>query len=111
MIPVMTRCYSAAECKENFVAVAYIGDGGMSTGAFHEGLNFRAVQLPFDVVAEYNHSRLFHSYASTNRCRTPRGKLRATEFLLILSTATTSWRYEVTKQASEFARDGRSSFD
>ena len=30
--------------KKKFVAVAYIGDGGMSTGAFHEGLNFAAVQ-------------------------------------------------------------------
>src|SRR5678810_1084670 len=41
--------------KKKFVAVAYIGDGGMSTGAFHEGLNFAAVQkLPLIVVAEHN---------------------------------------------------------
>src|SRR4029453_15512411 len=34
---------------------AYIGDGGMSTGAFHEGLNFAAVQrLPLVVIAEHN---------------------------------------------------------
>ena len=42
--------------EKKFVAVAYIGDGGMSTGAFHEGLNFAAVQrLPLIVVAEHNH--------------------------------------------------------
>src|SRR5688500_20115729 len=41
--------------KKRTVAVAYIGDGGMSTGAFHEGLNFAAVQrLPLIVVAEHN---------------------------------------------------------
>src|SRR5438034_1230844 len=43
--------------KKPIVAIAYIGDGGMSTGAFHEGLTFAAVQrLPLIVVAEYNHS-------------------------------------------------------
>src|SRR2546426_10551652 len=26
------------------VALVYIGDGGMSTGSFHEGINFAAVQ-------------------------------------------------------------------
>jgi pyruvate dehydrogenase E1 component alpha subunit/2-oxoisovalerate dehydrogenase E1 component alpha subunit len=37
------------------VAMAWIGDGGTSTGAFHEGLNFAAVQkLPVIVVAEDN---------------------------------------------------------
>lgn len=37
------------------VGLVYIGDGGMSTGAFHEGMNFAAVhQLPLVVVAENN---------------------------------------------------------
>jgi TPP-dependent pyruvate/acetoin dehydrogenase alpha subunit len=37
------------------VAMAWIGDGATSTGAFHEGLNFAAVQkLPVIVVAEDN---------------------------------------------------------
>ena len=35
--------------------MTYIGDGGTSTGAFHEGLNFAAVQkLPLVVIAENN---------------------------------------------------------
>lgn len=56
MIPVMTGVLLAARMqKKRTVAVAYIGDGGMSTGAFHEGLNFAAVQkLPLIVVAEHN---------------------------------------------------------
>ena len=57
MIPVMTGVLLAARMQnKKIVAVAYIGDGGMSTGAFHEGLNFAAVQrLPLIVVAEHNH--------------------------------------------------------
>src|SRR3954467_1525281 len=57
MIPVMTGVALGARMKnQNLVAMAYIGDGGMSTGAFHEGLNFAAVQkLPLIVIAEHNH--------------------------------------------------------
>ena len=37
------------------VAMAWIGDGAMSTGAFHEGLNFAAVRkIPLVVVGEDN---------------------------------------------------------
>src|ERR1044071_4229049 len=56
MIPVMTGVLLGGRMRgKNFVGVAYIGDGGMSTGAFHEGLNFAAVQrLPLIVVAEHN---------------------------------------------------------
>src|SRR5687767_15467740 len=39
MIPVMTGILLGGRLKKKkFVGVAYIGDGGMSTGAFHEGL-------------------------------------------------------------------------
>ena len=41
--------------KKRTVALTYIGDGGMSTGAFHEGFNFAAVQkLPMVLIAENN---------------------------------------------------------
>ncbi len=41
--------------KKKIVALTYIGDGGMSTGAFHEGFNFAAVQkLPLILIAENN---------------------------------------------------------
>ena len=56
MIPVMTGILLGARFQnKKIVGVAYIGDGGMSTGAFHEGLNFAAVQhLPLIIVAEHN---------------------------------------------------------
>ncbi len=56
MIPVMTGILLASRMKkENRVAVAYIGEGASSTGAFHEGVNFAAVQkLPLITVIENN---------------------------------------------------------
>ncbi len=41
--------------RRNLVAMAWIGDGATSTGAFHEGINFAAVQkIPLVIVAEDN---------------------------------------------------------
>lgn len=41
--------------RKDSVGMVYIGDGGMSTGAFHEAANFAAVQnLPLVIIAEYN---------------------------------------------------------
>lgn len=41
--------------KEPRVALTYIGDGGTSTGEFHEGLNMAAVwKLPFVLIIENN---------------------------------------------------------
>ena len=41
--------------KEKRVALTYVGDGATSTGAFHEGANFAAVQkLPLILIAENN---------------------------------------------------------
>jgi TPP-dependent pyruvate/acetoin dehydrogenase alpha subunit len=41
---------------ESRVGLVYIGDGGTSTGTFHEGLNLAAVQhCPLVVIGEYNH--------------------------------------------------------
>lgn len=56
MIPVMTGVLLASRMKgEDRVAVAYLGEGASSTGAFHEGVNFAAVQkLPLITVIENN---------------------------------------------------------
>src|SRR5712692_5630768 len=56
MIPVMAGVALTFKLRaEPRVALVYIGDGGMSTGTFHEGINFAAVQrLPLVVIAEYN---------------------------------------------------------
>jgi pyruvate dehydrogenase E1 component alpha subunit/2-oxoisovalerate dehydrogenase E1 component alpha subunit len=109
MIPVMTGVVLAARMqKKNIVALAYIGDGGMSTGAFHEGLNFAAVQrLPLIVVAEYNH----YAYS------TPTSKQTAVKDLAekaagygipghIVDGNDIIACYEVTRKAVEHARSG-----
>ena len=56
LIPVMAGVALAGRMQgKSLVALTYIGDGGTSTGDFHEGLNFAAVQnLPLVVVAEHN---------------------------------------------------------
>jgi len=56
LIPVMTGAALAARLRgEDRVALTYIGDGGTSTGDFHEGLNLAAVlNLPLILVVENN---------------------------------------------------------
>jgi TPP-dependent pyruvate/acetoin dehydrogenase alpha subunit len=57
MIPVMAGIALTFKLRgEPRVGLVYIGDGATSTGTFHEGLNFAAVQrLPLVVIGEYNH--------------------------------------------------------
>src|SRR5216110_3287676 len=57
MIPVMAGIALTFKLRrEPRVGLVYIGDGGTSTGTFHEGLNLAAVQrLPLVVIGEYNH--------------------------------------------------------
>ena len=56
MIPVMAGIALAGRMlKKSLVTLAFIGDGGSSTGAFYEGMNFASVQkLPMVVVIEDN---------------------------------------------------------
>src|SRR5213080_544101 len=56
MIPIMAGITLTFKLRgEPRVGLVYIGDGGTSTGTFHEGLNFAAVQrCPLVVIAEYN---------------------------------------------------------
>lgn len=56
MIPVMAGITLTFKLRgEKRVGLVYIGDGGTSTGTFHEGLNFAAVQkVPLVVIGEYN---------------------------------------------------------
>ncbi len=56
LVPVMAGIALAGRMqKKDIVTMTWIGDGGTSTGAFHEGINFAAVQkLPLVVVAENN---------------------------------------------------------
>src|SRR6188472_2095060 len=49
--------------EKDFVGLTCIGEGGMQTGAFHEGMNIAAVeQVPLVVVATNNH----YAYSTPN---------------------------------------------
>jgi len=56
LIPVMVGMGLAARARgKNTVTMTYIGDGGSSTGEFHEGLNYAAVmKAPFVLILENN---------------------------------------------------------
>ncbi|HEX6749597.1 MAG TPA: thiamine pyrophosphate-dependent dehydrogenase E1 component subunit alpha [Longimicrobium sp.] len=56
LVPVMAGvALTFRQRGEDRVGMVYIGDGATSTGAFHEGINFAAVQkLPLVVVVENN---------------------------------------------------------
>jgi len=57
MVPVMAGITLTFKMRGDArVGMVYVGDGATSTGAFHEGLNFAAVQrCPLVVIGEYNH--------------------------------------------------------
>jgi pyruvate dehydrogenase E1 component alpha subunit/2-oxoisovalerate dehydrogenase E1 component alpha subunit len=56
MVPVMTGVTMSFKMRhEDRVGLVYVGDGATSTGAFHEGINFAAVQrCPLVVIIENN---------------------------------------------------------
>lgn len=56
LIPVMAGVALAGRMQgKDLVAMTYIGDGGTSTGDFHEGLNFAAVlNVPLILIVENN---------------------------------------------------------
>ncbi|QJR34800.1 thiamine pyrophosphate-dependent dehydrogenase E1 component subunit alpha [Gemmatimonas groenlandica] len=109
MVPVMTGVTMSFKMRgEDRVGLVYVGDGATSTGAFHEGINFAAVQkCPLVVIVENN------GYAYS----TPTHKQTAARFFVdkaigygvlglqadgndVLAT------YDVTKTAVDHARAG-----
>ncbi len=68
MIPVMAGVTLSFKLrKEARVGLVYVGDGATSTGAFHEGINFAAVQrCPLVVIVENNH----YAYSTPNSRQT-----------------------------------------
>jgi len=109
MIPVMAGIALSFKLRrESRVALVYIGDGGMSTGTFHEGLNFAAVQrVPLVVIGEYNHwaystppEQQFAARRLADRVKghgIPAVTVDGNDVLVV---------YEATKQAVERARAG-----
>ncbi len=109
MVPVMAGVTLSFKMRgQDRVGLVYVGDGATSTGAFHEGINFAAVQrCPLVVIVENN------GYAYS----TPLSKQTAAKQLVdkaigygiagdqadgndVLAT------YEVTKRAVDRARSG-----
>jgi len=65
MVPVTVGTLMAKRFRgeKNFVGLTCIGEGGMQTGAFHEGMNIAAVeQVPLVIVATNNH----YAYSTPN---------------------------------------------
>lgn len=109
MVPVMAGIALTFKMrKEPRVGMVYVGDGAMSTGAFHEGLNFAAVQqVPLVVICENNG----YAYSTPTRLQTAAKSLmdRAVGYGIpgvqadgndVLAV------YEVTRAAVERARAG-----
>jgi TPP-dependent pyruvate/acetoin dehydrogenase alpha subunit len=110
MIPVMNGILLGARMqKKDIVGLAYIGDGGSSTGAWYEGMNFAAVQrLPLIVIVESNH----YAYSTPTSMQTAVRNLaeRSAAFGIpgyIVDGNDVIACYEVTKQAVEHARAGK----
>jgi len=68
LVPVMAGVtLSFKQRGEERVGMVYLGDGATSTGAFHEGINFAAVQrCPLVVIVENNH----YAYTTPTRLQT-----------------------------------------
>lgn len=71
MIPVVTGGVIARRHQgRDAVGFAFIGDGGTSTGDFHEGVNFAAVRdVPLVVIIENNHYAYSTPGTAQYRCR------------------------------------------
>jgi TPP-dependent pyruvate/acetoin dehydrogenase alpha subunit len=73
MVPVIAGCLLAAKLRgEKKAGIVFIGDGGSSTGAFYEGMNFASVQkLPLIAVIEANR----YAYSTPTTSQVPNGDL------------------------------------
>ena len=63
MVPVMAGITLSFKLRsESRVGLVYVGDGATSTGAFHEGINFAAVQrCPLVVIVREQRLRVLHA--------------------------------------------------
>jgi len=110
LIPVMTGVAMAGRyLGQNIVAMTWIGDGGTSTGAFHEGLNLAAQQrAPFVLIVENNQ----WAYSTPVARQVPIKNLadRAVAYGIaskIVDGNDVVATYETTKSAVEDCRAGR----
>jgi TPP-dependent pyruvate/acetoin dehydrogenase alpha subunit len=109
MVPVMTGVtLSFRMRKEARVGLVYVGDGATSTGAFHEGINFAAVQrCPLVVVIENN--GYAYSTPTAKQCLARQFADKALGYGIPGETADGNdviATYEATKRAVDRARRG-----
>lgn len=109
LIPVMAGVALAGRMqKKDLVALTYIGDGGTSTGDFHEGLNFAAVlNVPFVLIAEHN--GYAYSTPTSKQMRVKNIVTRAAAYGIpgeMVDGNDVLAVYEATKRAVERARSG-----
>src|SRR5687767_15811794 len=109
MVPVMTGVTLSFKMrKQHRVGLVYVGDGATSTGAFHEGINFAAVQrCPLVVIVENNG----YAYSTPLSKQTAAKELRdkATGYGIASEQADGNdvlATYEVAKRAVDRARAG-----
>jgi TPP-dependent pyruvate/acetoin dehydrogenase alpha subunit len=109
LIPVMVGV--ALGCRmqgRDSVALTWIGDGGSSTGDFHEGLNFAAVQnAPFVLIAENN--GYAYSTPTSHQMKIKDIALRASAYGIpgeVVDGNDVLAVYETTRRAVERARRG-----
>lgn len=109
LIPVLAGVALAGKMqKRDLVALTYIGDGGTSTGDFHEGLNLAAVlHVPFVLIAESN--GWAYSTPTSRQMRIKNIAIRAAAYGIpgeIVDGNDVLAVYEVTRKAVERARSG-----
>jgi TPP-dependent pyruvate/acetoin dehydrogenase alpha subunit len=109
LIPVMTGVAMAGRyLGQKIVTMTWIGDGGSSTGVFHEGLNFAGVQkAPFVLILENNQ----WAYSTPVRRQVPLENLadRAKAYGIasyIVDGNDVAAVYKTTKEAVDRARAG-----
>jgi pyruvate dehydrogenase E1 component alpha subunit/2-oxoisovalerate dehydrogenase E1 component alpha subunit len=109
MVPVMAGVTLSFKMrKEDRVGLVYVGDGATSTGAFHEGINFAAVQrCPLVVIVENNG----YAYSTPLTKQTAANQLvdKAIGYGIAGEQADGNdviATYEVTKRAVDRARSG-----
>jgi len=109
MIPILVGAAIAERMKgRKTVALTWIGDGGASTGAFHEGLNLACVQkAPFVLIVENN--KYAYSTPTSRQTANPRFVDRARAYGCFGDSVDGNdvlAVYEVTRRAIERARRG-----
>ena len=109
MIPVMAGITLSFKMrKEPRVGLVYIGDGGTSTAAFHEGVNLAASQrLPLVVIVEHNG----YAYSTPTSSQTAVDRLAKKAYAYGIPATSVNGNdvfatFEATKQAVQHAREG-----